>query len=108
MRPELWKILVIGLIFQPVLQAGDPTRPDNSAVKSSKGRVLAQQLQLTMVQITESGPRATINGQVVTTGDQVGGYRVVAIRPNEVILQNNQDKVRLSLIKRGAIRKSSS
>jgi len=45
----------------------------------------------------EEFPTAIINGQIVGVGDEIGGYRVIEIRRNKVVLTDGLKDVELKL-----------
>ena len=97
--------LLVGLISGPeALLANDPTRPDVIAPTVAKPNQV-RALKLTMIQSSDRGRRAVINGRSYTKGERVGGYQIKAIGTSDVVLQNNKGTVRLSLITKGALRK---
>lgn len=86
--------------------ASDPTRPDIMQ-PAKKAQIAAKQLKLTMVRMTADKPSATINGRLVHVGDTIAGYRVAKITAEQVLLTNAKGRLRLNLITKGALRKSS-
>ena len=98
-------IFSLGITSNTVL-ADDPTRPDIVVPKTAKASQV-RALKLTMIQSSERGNRAVINGRSYAEGDQVGNYEVKTIGASEVVLKNNKGTVRLSLITKGALRKKS-
>ena len=88
------------------LLADDPTRPDIIQTPA-KTQSVVKTLHLTMVRMSDKKPSATINGQLLHIGDMIGGYRVSRITAKQVILTNNKGQLKLNLITKGALRKSS-
>ena len=88
------------------LMANDPTRPDIIQTPA-KTQSAVKRLHLTMVRMTDTKPSATINGQLLHVGDTIGGYRVSRITAKQVVLTNNKGQLKLNLITKGALRKSS-
>ena len=93
------------LVMTPVL-ALDPTKPD-IIQPTTKEKVAVQTLVLTMVRMSDNKPSATINGQLYHVGDKIGGYSISRITAKQVILKNNRGQLRLDLLTKGALRKSS-
>ena len=105
MIAKLVSVMLLVVMSQVSMAASDPTRPD-VLEQSPKSKTLVTQLKLTMIQRSESGSKATINGQSLAVGDFIGGYQLKSIGSNQVILKNNKGQVRLSLITRGTLKKS--
>lgn len=109
MKVKIVLVLILScpgfLSLEPVIQAADPTRPDQP-VQAKKGAAAVTKFRLSMIQMAKSGARAVINGETVTVGDHIGSYQVIRIKPSYVILNNNKGQIRLNLITRGGLRKS--
>ena len=99
-------ITLAAVLLSSTAVADDPTRPD-IIQPATKGTKVIQNLRLTMVRMSENKPSATINGRLLHVGDSIGGYRVSKITAEQVLLTNNKGQLRLNLITRGALRKSS-
>jgi hypothetical protein len=74
--------------------------------QSPKSKTVITQLKLTMIQRSDSGAKAIINGKSLAVGDFIGGYQLQSIGSNQVVLKNNKGQVRLSLITGGTLKKS--
>ena len=97
---------VILLCLMTPLWADDPTRPD-IVQPAAKAQSAVKKLHLTMVRMSATKPSATINGRLLHVGDRIAGYRVSRITAKQVILTNNKGQLKLNLITKGALRKSS-
>ncbi|WDD98191.1 hypothetical protein [Thalassomonas actiniarum] len=96
-------VLVCFLLSLPVCawQGADPTRPlvpgQTAAAIKSKGDIVLQSIIR-----KQQAHKAVINGEVVSQGDSISGYRVVEIRPSSVLLKSAENQLELSLFS-GAI-----
>ena len=106
MRLKQISLALVAVLITGSLWANDPTRPD---IVKPAGKVAKaiQNLRLTMVRMSDTKPSATINGRLLYVGDSIGGYRVSSISAKQVLLTNNKGQLRLNLITKGALRKSS-
>ena len=78
----------------------DPTRP----YPGDRWLRLPEAQRFTATRIAADGRRALIDGRWVGIGDRVGGFRVVAIRHGEVILQGHGRRWVVRLVDTGGIR----
>jgi len=101
-----WLVVVLVSLMGSVVVAADPTRPD-ILQPAKKAQVAVKQLKLTMVRMAADKPSATINGRPLHVGDTIAGYRVAKITAEQVLLTNAKGRLRLNLITKGALRKSS-
>lgn len=106
MNKNKYVIGVILTVLVSPLMADDPTRPD-IVQAPAKTQSAVKKLHLTMVRMSDKKPSATINGQLLHVGDRIGGYRVSRITAKQVVLKNNKGQLKLNLITKGALRKSS-
>ena len=85
--------LVVGVAVAQAQTLRDPTRPPGtSAIKAGAG-VATGGLVLQSILISPERKAAVISGKLVTPGESVEGYMLVAIAENEAVLKNG-DKVR--------------
>jgi MSHA biogenesis protein MshK len=73
----------------------DPTRPPEFIVS---GTLVVAAWQLDAIIIGHDRQVAIINGQSIKLGEQIDGYRLIAISGNSVQLQGTDDKMTLFLL----------
>ena len=101
-----WLLLITTSLIGLPVSASDPTRPANmQPIKETQ--VVIDTLKLTMVRMMTDKPSATINGQLLHVGDTIAGYQVAKITAEQVLLTNAKGRLKLNLITKGALRKSS-
>lgn len=78
----------------------DPTRPSfTPAIIIEKNTSMEQKQQLlTAIFIKKGLKQAIINNKLYKTGDYFDNKKIIAIRTNQVVLQNSKGVTRLSLI----------
>ena len=101
-----WLLLITTSLIGLPVSASDPTRPANMQ-PIKEAQVVIDTLKLTMVRMMTDKPSATINGQLLHVGDTIAGYQVAKITAEQVLLTNAKGRLKLNLITKGALRKSS-
>jgi MSHA biogenesis protein MshK len=82
----------------------DPTRPFDSATKSSTNQPVTSKLVLQSIIHGDGIHTAVINGMVIKPGEHIGQYRLVAINDTSVILGNADERVKLYVFKQKIIK----
>lgn len=89
-----------------VVAASDPTKPDmavvmavSSAGADSDMAAKAAKFKLGLIKNVQGQHVALINGQSVKQGDDIEGYRVLSINRQQVVLQQANERLTLSLFK---------
>ena len=88
-----------------VLAASDPTKPDMamavpvSAATDSEPVDLSAKFKLGLIKNVQGQHMALINGQSVKQGDDIDGYKVLSINRSQVVLQQANERLTLSLFK---------
>lgn len=98
--------LCICLCFLLASAQADPMRPDPSQTAPAKPAPRPApkpepRLTLTSIYILGEQRNAIINGRWLTLDDTLHNYRVVAIRPDEVVLRRGSQTRRLTLSQAG-------
>lgn len=88
-----------------VFAASDPTKPDmamavpvNSATDPEPVNLSAK-FKLGLIKNVQGQHMALINGQSVKQGDEIDGYTVLSINQKQVVLQQANERLTLSLFK---------
>ncbi|MDD2760256.1 MAG: hypothetical protein PHH11_08165 [Methylomonas sp.] len=78
----------------------DPTQPGHMAVQQASGETVPEAgLNLTAIWISDSGRRATINGNTVSAGQTLpDGSRVLKIRQSHVWIRQNGVSKKIHLV----------
>ena len=93
LRAACLAMLMTGVAAAHSQTLRDPTRPPGaSSIKGGPG-VALDSLVLQSILISPERKVAVISGKLVTPGESVEGYMLVAIAENEAVLKNG-DKVR--------------
>lgn len=86
--------------------ASDPTKPDMAMAvpvsASEVDTVMADQgakFKLGLIKNVQGQHMALINGQSVRQGDEIDGYKVLSINRQQVVLQQANERLTLSLFK---------
>lgn len=85
--------------------ASDPTKPDVAMavpVSSATAAVVddnGARFKLGLIKNVQGQQMALINGQSVKQGDEIDGYRVLSINRQQVVLQQANERLTLSLFK---------
>lgn len=91
------------LLSVAVQAASDPTKPDIAiAVPVAADPVQSDQsvkFKLGLIKNVQGQQMALINGQSVKQGDEIDGYRVLSINQRQVVLQQANERLTLSLFK---------
>jgi hypothetical protein len=88
-----------------VVAASDPTKPDVAmavSASSTTGTVVtdaSSRFKLGLIKNVQGQQMALINGQSVKQGDEIEGYRVLSINRQQVVLQQANERLTLSLFK---------
>lgn len=88
-----------------VFAASDPTKPDMamavpvSAATDSEPVDLSVKFKLGLIKNVQGQHMALINGQSVKQGDEIDGYKVLSINQKQVVLQQANERLTLSLFK---------
>lgn len=97
MKSYLLGFLVI-VLAPPVWGAGDPMRPIFFDAKVSGEKTsTAKPLMLSMILHANDRQVAVINGRSVKVGDSVSGYRVMAIKKNQVVVARRGKTKKIAL-----------
>lgn len=98
MRLIKFSVLVLAVVagIQNAWALVDPTEPP--AANESSVVEQAGDLHLSSILIASDRRLAVLDGQFVTEGDEVAGYKVTAIEPGELVLESSQGIKRLSLL----------
>ncbi|MEW5895483.1 MAG: hypothetical protein AB1650_06980 [Candidatus Omnitrophota bacterium] len=81
--------------FWPLLSA------NGSIISYNENDLIATDMMLQGITTGSDQNMAVINGKIVKEGDMVGAYKVEAIMPAFVVLDNGQEKVELHLSRKG-------
>lgn len=107
--------LVAVILTVPVVMAQseilpDPTRPAQYEETLSMQEMPQSELEwnLTAIRISDSDRSAIVNGQIVRAGQNVGRAKLVDIQPDQVVLEHDNRKFSVKLIKKLDLRKPSS
>jgi hypothetical protein len=91
----------------------DPTRPDGVATSKSKlipkdkrRREGKRMFSLQQTIVSPNRKTATINGRVLSIGDEVDGATVISISNNKAYLQWRREIIELNLITQGGIKEA--
>lgn len=88
-----------------VFAASDPTKPDMAMavpvnVAADPVAVdLSAKFKLGLIKNVQGQHMALINGQSVKQGDEIDGYKVLSINRSQVVLQQANERLTLSLFK---------
>ncbi|MEE2025927.1 hypothetical protein [Alkalimonas mucilaginosa] len=82
----LFSFSVLLLLISMAAMA-DPTRPARGASQLSQPGAADVIMQLHLIRWQEHNAHAVINGRVLQVGDEVNGYRLQAIHPDHVQLE---------------------
>lgn len=93
---SLWLILICASVTAVAQTLKDPTRPQTITAKGS-GNVLTGNLILQSIIKKQQGYKAIISGQLYAIGDQIDGYKVLAINSKRVVLANDNKQIKLDL-----------
>jgi hypothetical protein len=94
--------LVLSLV---VHAASDPTKPDMaiavpvSTASDPEPVDLDAKFKLGLIKTVQGQHMALINGQSVKQGDEIDGYKVLSITRKQVVLQQANERLTLSLFK---------
>ena len=88
--------LVAHVAVAQVQTLRDPTRPPGTAIKAGPG-VVTGELVLQSILISPERKAAVISGRLVTVGQSVGGYMLVAMAENVAVLRSGDKFRRLHL-----------
>ncbi len=67
----------------------DPTRPPPSLTVKEESNASSMPLNVSLIVIGPSGRHAVVNGVEVKIGDTIGGYQLVAIKHQQIVLRRN-------------------
>ncbi|KPH62192.1 hypothetical protein AMS58_09795 [Pseudoalteromonas porphyrae] len=93
---SLWLISICASVAAVAQTLKDPTRPQTITTKGS-GNVLTGNLILQSIIKKQQGYKAIISGQLYAIGDQIDGYKVLAINSKRVVLANDNKQIKLDL-----------
>lgn len=86
--------------------SSDPTKPDIAKavpVSAADSELVAAQVgskfKLGLIKNVQGQHMALINGQSVKQGDEIDGYKVLSINRQQVVLQQANERLTLSLFK---------
>ena len=88
-----------------VLAASDPTKPDMAmavpvnVAADPEAVDLSAKFKLGLIKNVQGQHMALINGQSVKQGDEIDGYKVLSINRSQVVLQQANERLTLSLFK---------
>jgi len=88
-----------------VLAASDPTKPDMAmavpvnVAADPEAVDLSAKFKLGLIKNVQGQHMALINGQSVKQGDEIDGYTVLSINRSQVVLQQANERLTLSLFK---------
>jgi hypothetical protein len=88
-----------------VFAASDPTKPDMAmavpvnAAADPESVDLSAKFKLGLIKNVQGQHMALINGQSVKQGDEIDGYTVLSINRSQVVLQQANERLTLSLFK---------
>ena len=91
--------LPIRNLFIPSEEMKDLLTPKTAEKQKPKLEEQITHLKLSGIVITPQRCYALINDQVVLLGELIGPYRLIKITPNEVILQDGEDRITLSFVR---------
>ena len=108
-------VLLVIILAVPVAMAQseilpDPTRPAQYQETLSVQEMPQSELEwnLTAIRISDTDRSAIVNGQIVRPGQIIGQAKLAEIRADEVILEHDNRKIAVKLIKKLSLRKPSS
>lgn len=94
------------LLSWTLLAADDPTKPElKSKVKTAVSEAdevqvkASDKFKLRLIKNDQGQRMALINGKALKQGDLLDGYRVLTITDQEVVLQQADERLTLSLFK---------
>jgi MSHA biogenesis protein MshK len=88
-----------------VFAASDPTKPDMAmavpvnVAADPESVDLSTKFKLGLIKNVQGQHMALINGQSVKQGDEIDGYTVLSINRSQVVLQQANERLTLSLFK---------
>lgn len=96
----------LSLVLSAAVAASDPTKPDLAmAVPVSVGGTetvavdARVKFKLGLIKNVQGQYMALVNGQSVKQGDEIEGYKVLSIDRQQVVLQQANERLTLSLFK---------
>lgn len=92
-------LLLLGPATVSGQEAGerDPTRPAVRSADAARDSERLPTLTLNLIRSGSQGSSAVINGQTYAVGDNIGGWAVISIEPDRVLLERNNEVFVLSV-----------
>lgn len=94
------------VLSNAVVAASDPTKPDMAmavpvsvAAEGATVTDVVTKFKLGLIKNVQGQHMALINGQAVKQGDEIEGYKVLSINRQQVVLQQANERLTLSLFK---------
>src|SRR5690606_232214 len=101
----LLAMLLIAAAAAVTVVRADPTRPPGWGATAAPA-VSSKPLQLQQITYSSSQASAVINGQLVTTGASVDGAKVLAIKPDRVLILVRGQRRELTLFNRADVKRN--
>lgn len=93
-------LLLLMVSVSAFSQERDPTQPPFTVSQPTvEMDSWAQNIKLSQIYYSEQRQSARINGEWVTPGESIDGFRINSVSPNSVILEKNNERVEITLFK---------
>lgn len=92
--------MTLGCLMTFLVSAqNDPTRPEDYVAANVEGKVVNENLMLTLIYVSEEKRYAVVNDKILKQNDTVLGNTILEINTNHIVVSKNGEDKTLLLIK---------